>query len=62
MDRLFSNKKISKAKEDVKGYFCTACTSNCTSCISTCTGACGFNCGTACGYSCTYSCTCCDII
>lgn len=66
MERLFSNKKISKAKEDVKGYSSAGCS---FSCISTCSYGCGGDCTVAClggcshgcGFGCSYTCSSTDI-
>ena len=45
MNRLFLNKKISKSRQDVKGYYC-----------STCDSVCQAECTLGCSYTCLYSC------
>ncbi len=50
MDRLFSNKKINKSRQDIKGYtFSGSCPSNCA---SECSGSCYGGCYGSCGYGC----------
>jgi ribosomally synthesized peptide (Cys-rich family) len=44
MNRLFSNKKISKSRQDIKGY--------CFGCTSTCAIYCGQFCAVACSNNC----------
>ncbi len=61
MDRLFSNKKIGKPRQDISGYaFCNVCDGTCSGCYGGCTGGCYVNCNTGCqthcGYSCGYNC------
>ncbi len=38
MERLFSNKKISKSKKDVMGYICVGCGDTCYGTCKSCTG------------------------
>ena len=49
MERLFSNKKIDKARQDIKGY--------CSTCDTACHTSCEFTCYIRCASSCTSSCT-----
>ena len=60
MDRLFSNKKINKSRQDIKGYYCYTCDSYCqASCTKTCNGSCTGGCKGTCIGTCngvsTYS-------
>ena len=48
MERLFSNKKIDKARQDIKGY--------CISCDTACHTSCEGSCNTSCDYKCTHTC------
>ena len=57
MERLFSSKKVSKSKKDVRGY-CNTCDVACaSSCEVTCFTSCGHGCG-GCG-GCSWECGAC---
>ncbi|EMS69579.1 AC3_0185 family rSAM-modified Cys-rich RiPP [Ruminiclostridium cellobioparum] len=59
MDRLFSNKKINKSRQDIKGYNgpgCMTCQHECgNNCVGGCTGTCEGNCN-GCAGSCSGMC------
>ena len=53
MDRLFSNKKINKSRQDINGYGipCSSCSNECMGgCRTTCSGCSGSCDGTCSGY------------
>ncbi len=57
MERLFSNKKIGKSRQDISGYACSACDYTCMyGCADRCTAACGFSCSATCMYFCGGNC------
>lgn len=49
MERLFSNKKISKARQDIMGYVSSGCS---TDCYYFCGYYCNGNCSSTCGGTC----------
>jgi ribosomally synthesized peptide (Cys-rich family) len=50
MERLFSNKKIIKPRQDINGYYCGFCD---ISCGNSCIVYCGGNCTGTCYGGCT---------
>ncbi|QNU65462.1 Cys-rich RiPP precursor [Ruminiclostridium herbifermentans] len=48
MERLFSNKKITKARQDISGY--------CYTCDYECASSCSYTCRGSCDSKCVHSC------